>query len=132
MAINLLPSEEYYEISEDKYSPTELNTLQVVKDYLREKTPVDSKQLRKIYQDVEKFRNFVCYLDDYKSVERNGVEGERVAYGAFSHSALEHSTQTVWSYTYEILDVGDGYYMTINTWGWLPDTDLRRKVDQLL
>jgi hypothetical protein len=133
MKANILPDKEYYnfDLSRD-ITKDHTKVMQIITEYLDEESKADRDQLSKIYSDIEKYRNFVCRFDDYKQVQRNGKDGKRVAYGAFRHSALEHSVQTTWSYTFEILDLGDKYYMSVDTWGWLPEDNLRKKVDDLL
>lgn len=133
MKTNVLPNEEYYYFSSDyDIIKNHQKVMKIVKEYLTEKSSANASELNTMCKDISKYRNFVCKFDDYKDVTRNGTEGKRVAYGAFKHSAPVHSTQTAWSYTYEILDIGDQYYMVIDLWGWMPDTDLRKKVGELL
>lgn len=133
MPANILPNKEYYYFDSGRdITKDHTKIMQIVTEYLEKYANADNQQLSKIFSDIEKYRNFVCRFDDYKEVKRHGKEGERIAYGAFRHSALEHSVQTAWSYTFEILDIGEEYYMTVDTWGWLPEDSLRKRVDELL
>lgn len=133
MRTNVLPNEEYYYFDYDvDITKRHTEVMEVIKRYLKQKTSAEGGELGTIFNDIEKFKNFVCRFDDYQEVVRNGTEGKRVAYGAFRHSAVVHSTQTSWSYTYEILDTGDQYYMVLDTWGWMYDDDLRENVSQFL
>ena len=133
MRANVLPNEEHYYFDSDvDIGKNHQKVMDIVKRYLEDRSTAKDDEFTTMLRDIEKYRNFVCKFDDYKEVARFGNEGKRVAYGAFRHTAVVHTVQTSWSYTYEILDLGDQYYMTIDTWGWTSDTDLRRKVNQLL
>lgn len=133
MRSNVLPNEEHYYFDSNVDIIQNHNmVMKMIKEYLDKKSSAEQDELETMFKDIEKYRNFVCNFDDYKEVSRYGKQGKRVAYGAFRHTAVVHSVQTCWSYTYEILDIGEQYYMVVNTWGWLPDEDLRKKVGKLL
>lgn len=133
MRTNVLPNQEHYYFSSDiDVVGNHQKVMDIIKQYLEKESSAKDDELGTIFRDIEKYRNFVCRFDDYKKVERHGKDGKRVAYGAFRHSAVVHSSQTTWSYTFEILDIGDEYYMTIDSWGWLSDSSLREKVGKLL
>lgn len=133
MRANVLPNEEYYYFGKDvDIVQNHQEVMRIIKKYLEEKSSAERDELGTMLTDIEKYRNFVCRFDDYTEMERFGNQGKRVAYGAFRHTAPVHGVQTSWSYTYEILDIGDQYYMALDSEGWLPDDNLRQKVGQLL
>ena len=133
MRTNVIPNEEYYYFDKDRdILPNHQKVMRIIKEYLEEKSSANDEELRTMFRDIEKHRNFVCRFDNYTEMERFGNQGKRVAYGAFRHTAPVNSTQTSWSYTYEILDIGDQYYMVLDSWGWLPDDNLRQEVGKLL
>lgn len=133
MRANILPNQKYYYFSLDvDVIQNHQEVMKVIKRYLEENSNAKSDELESIFKDVEKHKNFVCKFDDYTKMNRNAKEGKRVAYGAFRHRAPVHTVQTGWSYTYEILDVGDQYYMVIDIYHWTPETNLRSEVAKLL
>ena len=133
MALNLLPSENRYTFSDSPAVRNRVDVLYLVKRFLRERSPADEEQLNTMMIDIREDRNHVVRFtegDEPTVVPRHGT---RISYGAFRHSALEHSTQTVWSYTFEIVET-DEEQIKIRTdnWGWLHGSDLENKVSALL
>lgn len=133
MAINLLANKEHYRADSGRKLESNKDVMNLIKEYLRSEVSATDEQFDTIFGDMKKERNQVVRFDSSDEVvTRFGNEGERVAYGAFKYSALEHSVQTSWSYTFEILDTGEQYYVSLDSWGWLPDVDLEGKVTTLL
>jgi hypothetical protein len=128
MAINLLANPEHYRMERCELN-SEDAVMDMVKEFLRSNVNATEEQFEKMFYDMEKERNHEIRLDDREGYERHGNSGTRVAYGAFKHSAFEHSVQTAWSYTFEVIDTGDELYLGADSWGWLPDVDLASRVD---
>ena len=129
MRTNLLANPEHYR-TEYMNIDTENDVLSLVEDFLRSNVNADESEFEKMFRDIKKSRNHEIRFDTTEAtVNRYGNEGPRIAYGAFRHSALVHSTQTVWTYTFELLQTKNGLYLGTDSWGWLQSDDLSKRVD---
>lgn len=128
MRTNLLANQEHYRTN--KQVKDKKQVLDVIEDYLRTHVNAEEGEFRKIFSDINDKGNHEIRIDRTdEMVQRHGVEGNRVAYGAFRHSAIVHSVQTVWTYTFEMIEDGDQIYLGADSWGWLADDNLSERVD---
>ena len=129
MQVNLLANPEYYR-TEYRELNSEKDVLSIIKEFLKSNVNGDAEQFEKIFQDIEQDRNNEIRFDNSDElISVYGNVGNRIVYGAFRHSALVHSTQTVWTYTFQILKTNEGkLYLSTNSWGWLPKNNLAKRV----
>lgn len=132
MPVNLLANPEHYRVNKRDLN-TESDVIEIVKEFLRSNVNGDEEHFDTMFGDMSKEYNREIRFDESnEEVTRHGNEGERVAYGAFRHSALEHGTQTVWTYTFEIIETDNNLYLGTDSWGWLHDADLEDRVTRLV
>lgn len=131
--VNLKTNKESYRFNSNRdIRKNHLEVMEVIKEYLERHCPADDDQLYKIYKDLEKYENFVCHFDDYSEVSRFGEKGKRVAYGAFRFGAYVHDVQDKWTYTFEIIDTDEEYFMVLDSYNWTKETNIREKVNRIV
>jgi hypothetical protein len=128
MQVNLLANPEYYRTDYRELNDEE-DVISIVKQFLKSNVNGENEHFVKIFQDLERDRNNEIRFDSSdEQISLYGNTGNRVAYGAFRHSALVHSTQTVWTYTFQIIKTDDGLYLSADSWGWLQKSNLSKRV----
>ena len=128
MQVNLLANTEHYRTDYRELND-EKDVIGIVKEFLKSNVTGEDEQFAKMFQDLERDRNNEIRFDNSdEQISLYGNRGNRVAYGAFRHSALVHSTQTVWTYTFQIIKTDDGLYLSADSWGWLRTANLSKRV----
>lgn len=128
MRTNLIPNPESYEKSLQAVE-TEDDVISVVLELFERNSSANKEELDQISKDIQKTKNhYITFDDSNEEVSVFGHTGERIVYGAFRHSAILHSVQTSWTYTFQIIKEENKLFIYADSWGSLASTDLESKV----
>lgn len=134
MPNNLLANPEYYENIDLDSIETEKQVIDIIKQFLQSNVnDINDGYFNDIVDDLENTDNREIRFDDNKThTEVHGKSDERIVYGAFRYREyVEHHPQTMWTYTFEIIETEFGLYMATESWGWLKGTNLSNRVDRI-